>query len=226
MVYVFLPRRARPPLQTVVFFPGSDDIYERSSSSHKLMFQGIDFIVQSGRVFVYPILKGTFERGSALSSDYPNETVLWRDHVVAWAKDIGRTIDYLGTRSDIDTSKIAYFGWSWGGMMGSIMPAVERRFKVVVLNVAGFSFNKVLPEVDAIHFVGHIRVPVLMLNGRYDFYNPYETSQLPMFMLLGTPPDQKRQVVYETSHFLPRNQMIKEILAWLDTYLGSVEIQR
>ena len=225
MVYLYLPRNARVPLQTVIFFPGSDVLYQRSSSSQELMFPSIDFIVKSGRAFVYPVLKGTFERGSALTSDYPNETVLWRDHVVAWAKDIGRTIDYLAARPDIDTSKIAYFGWSWGGMMGAIMPAIERRFKVVVLNVAGFSFNKTLPEVDAINFVGHITMPVLMLNGRYDYYFPYETSQLPMFKLLGTPPDQKKQVVYETSHFLPRNQLIREILAWLDKYLGDVELQ-
>jgi pimeloyl-ACP methyl ester carboxylesterase len=224
MVYLFLPRDAELPLQTIVFFPGSQDIYDRSSDPHKLI-GGIDFIVKSGRALAYPILKGTFERGSKLNTDYPNETVLWRDHVVAWAKDIGRTIDYLETRPDIDTSKIAYFGWSWGGMMGAIMPAIERRFKVAVLNVAGFSFNKTLPEVDAINFVGHITMPVLMLNGRYDYYFPYETSQLPMFKLLGTPPDQKKQVVYETSHFLPRNQLIREILAWLDRYLGDVELQ-
>lgn len=223
--YVFLPKGAKPPLQVVVFFPGSDDIYERSSSSRRLI-SGIDFIVKSGRALAYPILKGTFERGSKLNTDYPNETVLWRDHVVAWAKDIGRTIDYLETRSDIDTSKIAYFGWSWGGEMGAIMPAIERRFKVTVLNVAGLSFNKALPEVDAINFIGHIKMPVLMLNGKYDYYFPYETSQLPMFRLLGTAPNQKKQVVYETSHFLPRNQLIREILNWLDLYLGSVEAQK
>lgn len=223
MVYLFLPREGRMPLQTVIFFPGSEDLYQRKSSAQELMWPGIEFIVQSGRAFVYPILKGTWERGSALASDYPNESVLWRDHVVAWVKDIGRTIDYLGTRPEIDSTKLAYFGWSWGGAMGAIVPAVEQRFKAVVLNVAGLPPQRALPEVDAINFVSHITQPVLMLNGRYDYYFPYESSQLPMFNLLGSQPSQKKQVVYETSHFLPKNQLIKEILNWLDTYLGSVQ---
>jgi hypothetical protein len=44
-----------------------------------------------------------------------------------------------------------------------------------------------------------------------------------MFDLLGTPKEQKEQRVYDTDHFLPRNQLIKETLAWLDRYLGPVE---
>jgi pimeloyl-ACP methyl ester carboxylesterase len=65
-------------------------------------------------------------------------------------------------------------------------------------------------------------MPVLMLNGRYDHYFPVETSQRPMFRLLGTPPSQKRQVIYDGGHFIPRPQLIKETLDWLDRYLGPV----
>ncbi len=52
-----------------------------------------------------------------------------------------------------------------------------------------------------------------MLNGKYDSIEPYETPQLPMFQLLGTPDDDKNHIVYETDHGLPRNAGIKEILA-------------
>jgi hypothetical protein len=65
-----------------------------------------------------------------------------------------------------------------------------------------------------------------MLNGRYDYYFPYETSQLTMFRLLGTSPEHKKQVVYESSHFVPQNQLIRETLDWLDKYLGSVQARR
>ena len=61
-----------------------------------------------------------------------------------------------------------------------------------------------------------------MLNGRYDFFFPYETSQKPMFELLGTPSEHKRQVVYETGHSVPRKELVKESLDWLDRYLGPV----
>ena len=39
---------------------------------------------------------------------------MWRDHVVMWSKDVGRSVDYLHTRSDIDKNKIGYMGYSWG----------------------------------------------------------------------------------------------------------------
>jgi hypothetical protein len=62
-----------------------------------------------------------------------------------------------------------------------------------------------------------------MLNGRFDFFYPVETSQEPMFRLLGTPKQDKRRVVYETGHNIPRNELIKETLDWLDHYQGPVK---
>jgi hypothetical protein len=43
-----------------------------------------------------------------------------------------------------------------------------------------------------------------------------------MFELLGTPPEHKRLMLYDTDHIPPRAEFIKEILRWLDTYLGPV----
>jgi len=62
----------------------------------------------------------------------------------------------------------------------------------------------------------------LMLNGRYDYGYPTETSQKPMFRLLGTPPRNKRHVVFEAGHIPPNNLMMTEILEWLDRYQGLV----
>ncbi len=57
-----------------------------------------------------------------------------------------------------------------------------------------------------------------MLNGRYDFFFPVESSQDPMFRLLGTPAADKRHVVVEGSHEVPRAMLIQEVLGWLDKY--------
>ena len=56
---------------------------------------------------IYPIYKSTFERGDEVTSDYPNLTNAYREHVIAWAKDVRRTVDYLETRPDIDRDRIA-----------------------------------------------------------------------------------------------------------------------
>jgi hypothetical protein len=61
-----------------------------------------------------------------------------------------------------------------------------------------------------------------MLNGQYDHYFPVETAQRPMFRLLGTPPDRKRQVISQGGHFVPRAELVGETLGWLDRYLGPV----
>jgi hypothetical protein len=44
-----------------------------------------------------------------------------------------------------------------------------------------------------------------------------------MFDLLGTPEEEKDQKIYDTDHFVPLNEYIKETLAWLDKYLGPVK---
>ncbi len=61
-----------------------------------------------------------------------------------------------------------------------------------------------------------------MLNGRYDFFFPTETSQRPMFDLFGTAERDKKWVVYEGAHSVPRVKLIEETLNWLDRYLGPV----
>lgn len=63
-----------------------------------------------------------------------------------------------------------------------------------------------------------------MINGRYDATFPYESAQLPFFHMLGTPPTDKREVVFETPHDvrLQHADLVREVLAWFDKYLGRV----
>jgi predicted esterase len=222
--FLFLPKNGHAPFQTIVYFPGSGVIYLRSPDQldQDLNMTRIDFVIQSGRAVFFPIYEGTFGRGNPLQSDYPKPTSDYRDHVIHWHKEMARSIDYLETRKDIDRNKIVFMGTSWGGAMGMLLPALEPRFKANVLLVGGFYLQKTLPEVDQINFVSRVTIPTLMLNGRHDFFLPIETSQLPAFHLLGTDPKDKRQVIYETGHNLPRNEMIREVLNWLDRYLGAV----
>jgi hypothetical protein len=221
IVYLFIPRDVQPPYQPVILLPGSNAFQRDIVNSD--YFKRIDFIIKSGRVLVYPILKGTFERKDELQSDRPTESVLYKDHVIMWRKDFGRTIDYLETRNDILSDKIGFYGVSWGGRMGGLFPAVERRIKAVVLHGGGLGMKKTFPEVDPLNFLPRIYQPVLMLNGKFDPYFPAETSQKPMFNLLGTPTKDKKIILYDTGHLAPRVDLIKETIKWYDTYLGQVK---
>jgi eukaryotic-like serine/threonine-protein kinase len=216
--WLFLPKNGKPPFQTVVAFPGSGVI--GAGPSTNVMEPRVSFVVPSGRAVVVPIFKSTHERSDSLRGDIPDRSIFWRDHVVMWVKDYKRTLDYLGTRAEFDTARIAYFGYSWGGNMGGIIPAVEPRIKVSMLYVAGFTMERSRPEVDPLHYLPRIRTPVLMLNGKYDFFFPSVTAQEPFFKRIGSP--DKRYIVYEGGHDVPRTQLIAEALAWLDKYLGPV----
>ena len=216
LVYLYLPNRGHKPYPAVVYFPGSSAIGDHAPQN--LQVRAIDFIVKSGRAVLYPVYKGTYQRSDSLNTDVQNTSNFYRDHVVMWAKDLRRGVDYLETRPEIATGRLAYYGLSWGGAMGGLMPAVEPRIRVNVLYVAGLDFEPARPEVEPINFIPRIRIPTLMVNGRYDFFFPLETSQIPMFRLLGTPADQKRHVVEDGSHFVPRTRLIQEVLTWLDKY--------
>jgi len=225
VAYLFLPQRTSPPFQAVVHFPGASAVHLRSGGKGLQKYlPDFDFIIQSGRAVLFPIYKGTFERGGGAKPIYwPNTSSTYRDNVIFWSKDLSRSVDYLETRPDINPDKLAYEGYSWGAAMGALLPAVETRFKALVLIAPGLFLQERLPEVDQVNFAPRVKTPVLMLNGRFDFIWPPGISQEPMFRLLGTPKEHKRRVVYDTGHDVPRSEMIKESLNWLDRYLGPVK---
>jgi hypothetical protein len=66
-----------------------------------------------------------------------------------------------------------------------------------------------------------------MLGARSDFGSPLETSQRPMFGLLGAPEKDKRLSLREGGHAPSDPEavmaVIKETLDWFDRYLGPVK---
>src|SRR5207302_988891 len=103
-----------------------------------------------------------------------------RDWTIQFAKDVSRSVDYLESRPDIRSDRLAYYGLSMGGSFGTIFLALEPRLKTGILAAGGLLGDKPPPEADVLNFAPRVRVPVLMLNGRYDFVAPPATLQLPM----------------------------------------------
>jgi dienelactone hydrolase len=219
--YLFIPRHVSPPYQAVVTFPGSGTLH--TASSAQINLAQVSWVMRSGRALLHPVYKSTFERRDAITSDYPSKTALWRDHMIVWSKEVSRSVDYLESRPDIAKDKIAYAGFSWGGGMAPLFLALESRFKAAVLIVGGFYLQEAFPEADPVNFASRVKLPVLMLNGRFDFFFPTDSSQEPMFEMLGTPAEHKRRIVYDTSHTIPRTELIRESASWLDRYLGPVK---
>lgn len=217
---IYSPKNVPPPWQVVIHFPGSGALHARSSAD--IGTNAFSYLMKSGRAVVYPIYKSTYERGDGLASDNQDRSRNYRDHVIMWAQDLSRALDYVETRKDMDAQRIALHGVSWGGALGPLLAAVEPRIRAVVLVSGGLEFQPTLPEVDPLNFAQHVRQPTLMLNGRYDFFFPVETSQQPLYRLLGAPAPQKRLVIAEGGHYPPQELLVRETIDWLDRYLGPV----
>jgi len=229
IAHLFLPKNTAPPYQTVIYFPGSGALFQISSKDIESYFGFpvfLSFIVKNGRAALFPVYKGTYERRDdaliQLNVEDSHNSHLYTEYLIQLVKDFKRCIDYLETRQDIDSNKLAFYGVSWGGELGAIIPAVEERLNASVLLAGGF-YGLARPEADQINYITRVKTPTLMLNGKYDTIFPYEISVKPMFDFLGTPDEHKELKLYETDHIPPRNEFIKEILAWLDRYLGPIK---
>ena len=228
IAHLFLPTAVAPPYQVVVYWPDTPAVEKRP-------FTGLEqrdfteMILLSGRALMFPIYEGTYERSFGRMLGWSQEPHAVSDWVIHVCQDMCRSIDYLETRHDIDKDKIAYYGVSVGGLWGPMALAVEDRFKAGILVTGGFlagGYTATTPAIDPFHHAPRVKIPVLMINGKDDFILPYETSQRPMYEILGTPAAHKKHKVYPCGHgvlSLFSNQVREDVVDWLDRYLGPVE---
>jgi pimeloyl-ACP methyl ester carboxylesterase len=108
---------------------------------------------------------------------------------------------------------------------GPIFTAVEDRFEASILIAGGLARPSPgrPPETVALNFAPRSTVPVLMVNGRNDFWTPLEIEIRPMFDLLGAPAEDKQLVLLDGGH-VPESpkDLVRPILDFLDRYLGPV----
>ncbi len=217
LAYLFLPKKAPPSYQVVVFWPGGAPISIGSSENgRRLRYRpNFEYLIKDGRAVLYPLLKGTYERGGTEGANLFEIIQTWGDDMrVMQIKDVCRSIDFLQSRSDIAGDKIGYLGFSWGAVDGPMPLAVEKRIKAAVLwgagGVTGWAYR--------------VTTPVQMDSGRFD-YQPVETSQVPLFKAFATPPQDKRHLIWNSGHAIEgfEREVIAKNLEWYDKYLGPVK---
>ena len=217
--YVFYDKNIKGKYKPIIYFPGSNSINTNSfENGIENRMKQFSYLLSDGYAIIHPIYKSTYERRDNIKSDYPDETDEYKNAVIRWGKDYKRALDYIESRDDMDMSNLSYYGVSWGGSIANILLAIDDRVKNSVLYVAGIEFQTCKKEVDKFYYTSRITIPVLMLNGKFDHFFPLETSQIPMFKLLGTPEKDKKHYVYETGHYVPRDELIKLHLEWLEKY--------
>lgn len=225
-LYIVRPKSHRNPLQPIIYGPPGDCCSFGKRPNRNALEQmrpPADTIVNSGRALVIPIWAASYERAFPQQGNADELADRQRRSALAWYQDVSTTLDYLATRPDIDVQRAGYMGFSYGTVIGSIVLATEGRLKTGVLISGGLLLDQVHPMSDAINYAPRIRVPVLMVNGRYDHIFLYEQSQKPMFDLLGAPASEKEHLVFDVGHFaFPSNSIAADISDWFDKYLGPV----
>ena len=221
ILYLYLPRNASPPYQTVLYFPGGI-AFGGLNSIDQYRHIHLDFIVKAGRAVAFPVYKGSFERGiedapGIFGGEATSQAI--RDRVIQLVNDFRRTIDYLETREDIDQARLGYYGYSAGAAIAPLILALESRMRAAVVYVAGLVASP-RPETAPSIFLPRVDVPLRMFSGELDHSVPLETRAKPFFDLLGT--EHKDHVIAPGGHFVPRHVLIRGTLDWLDEYLGPV----
>lgn len=219
---LFLPKTGSAPYETVLYFPGMGATQAGSSAGDLVSFLQLDYLIKAGRAVLYPIYEGTYERRRPPPAPALTE-MQSRDRSIHWSIEVERSLDYLQARKDLDGQKIALIGFSLGSHVVLMTSAYPPRVRACIILSGGFPAGSNPPEIDDINFAPRLKVPTLMISGRYDFTFPVETAQKPLFRWLGAPEKDKRYVTLNYSHagFFP-SEMPREVLDWLDRYLGPV----
>jgi len=228
--YLYLPKNAKSPYQTVVFMHGSSVFnlnkpYDQVGESPVAGWVVPELVVRGGRALLVPLWKGSYERYT--ERDWTRDFL--RERLPQWVGEMQRSVDFLLGRSEVDKDRIGFFGYSLGAMWAPNMLAMEPRVNAAVLLAGGLEGalddgEFLTPELDAATYAPRVKAAVLMLNGRSDIRFPYETSQVPLFSLLGSPPGRKAHKTYPGGHspYGWFNEMARDTHDWFDQQFGAV----
>jgi|APFre7841882724_1041349.scaffolds.fasta_scaffold02218_7 TolB-like protein len=232
-VQIFLPTGRRPPFGVIFYLPHSGEFAAPVTTAEfdpAAVGVPLDFLPKSGWALAVVAFDGAYERqwpAERRRAMNPAERSRLRQR--HWREELGRTIDYLATREDIDARKLGWFGISMGADTMLPLLAVEKRIGAAVLYSGGSGIRSGLgrlPDSELpYNYVPRVTQPVLMLNGRWDIDSTPDSQQR-LFELLGSPAEAKKRVLFEAGHGnLPRFQVEKEALDWFERHLGPARGQ-
>ena len=217
--YLYLPKNTRLPVPAIHYVP-TDSAYYGLTVPEEVEAHAAPYI-KAGRALFAVVLKGYKERPWPANHRAPKrDSVAYREMVVNWAVDHRRGLDYLATRTEVDSGKIAGFAVSVNNRKLALI-AAEPRYAAVILLGAGLlrSWAGMIAEADGANFAPHIDAPKLMIHGRYDEAIPYKTEGEPLYRLLREP---KRMILFDQGHVPSLELTVPAINTWLDETLGPV----
>ena len=150
---LLLPPGSGKPQQAVIFMPGADAFFAGASMdgyNWEDYEPSVAAVLRSGRAIVMPVWKSAFGRARGTRPYSKLSQEAWREVsrslVIHWRQDLGTTLDYLQTREDIDSERVAYLGLSYGASQPLAMLAIEPRLKTAILVAGGLGSWTAIPR--------------------------------------------------------------------------------
>jgi serine/threonine protein kinase/formylglycine-generating enzyme required for sulfatase activity len=221
IAYLYLPKNAPRPLQVIHLMPAGD-VASGFRSLPDAMDDRMAPFVKAGRAVFGVVLEGYVERLRPAGWVPPDPaTVEFTEMIVSRVTELRRGLDYLETRPDIDSTRIAALAPSAGAALGLILGAVEPRYRAFVFVGAGLTVSNVAinAAVNPVNFAPYIRAPKLILQGRYDEDTPLRTQTEPLLKLMVEP---KQLTLYDGGHVPSIEVAMTSTSAWLEQHLGRV----
>jgi pimeloyl-ACP methyl ester carboxylesterase len=220
--YVFIPKGYKPPYQSMVYMSGDYAFRRGARMEPSIPWEVKDVFspyLHSGRAIIWPVWHGSYERYDGWR-EAPNELrgVIFFERLQRWVTDTAAIVDYLDASEDFN-DRVAWLGLSFGGAFPNSTHFFTPPFRTAIL----LSGKPLMRSPMSVSFWRRFSLPVLLLKGRFDLLSPVVRAER-WIDTIGTPADDKRLVIYDANHWpMPRNQMIREVIDWLDHYLGPVD---
>ncbi len=225
LAYLYLPKHAQAPYQTIHFLGGTNWFVGAPITSAVEGNKGLlEPFLRAGRAVFLVAFKGMHGRPPVgerpvLEAASSRWKTIMRDRVI----DMRRGVDYLHTRADIDHNRIIFWNHSTTES-AALISALETRYRGTLLVGAGIGPDgfELPPIVNAAVYAPFMNGPKLIINGRYDEYNPELTVGLPFFNVLRAP---KKRVLVDDGHIPGLNLVIPIAQPWLNEVLGNVKLR-
>jgi len=146
---------------------------------------------------------------------------------------VRRSVDVLQTLPEVDSHRIGYLGWSFGGRLGAVVAAADPRIDALVLVSAGAEplsafvaqapvaargrVRTVLGSVDPLRYIAWAKAGSLLLeDGRRDEVVPHAA----LLNVVHAAPSGTRVRWYDAPHAL-NQRAYREAFDWLDAKLAG-----
>jgi TolB-like protein len=221
---VLSPHASSNAIPSIVCFPGMGSFMGSTIDDDiGMMSESMEFIIrQLGCSLVYPCFRGAYERfdhGPIPAQDVARK--VWLERTESWCQELSQTIDFIEQSDHLDGDRVGFMGLSYGAIFPTAILALEKRLKTTILISGNLQAGRNYPIADSINYYPRILHPVLMMNGRFDtIVSSNETLLQKRMDWLGTPDEDKQQILYGAGHWpFPQNLFKRDMSRWLQKYL-------